>query len=158
MQNENVNQLDHALRQLIREEIQLYFRDSDESDIKKIPRNLSVSIFGWRKSKEKLKRFYYELLSRGFINSSYEDFEPIFLGNPKPIYWLSSLKNLVYIFDRLIFIDAINKKENFHVLLVRNFLNGKNQHLNANTLKSTLNRIKNGKTSKELDTIIAFCK
>ena len=155
MQENYSNPIDALLRQLVKEEVESYlskltFPDGSIS-IK------SFEIFGWRKPREKLKKFYNELLSRGFIGCQYESFEAIFLGNPEPINWLSSTKNLVYIFNRLVYFDIIYKKKNFHLLLAQNFLDKHNQKLNTDSLKTTLCRVISVHSGGDLDDIIKLC-
>ncbi|HKR04785.1 MAG TPA: hypothetical protein VJY62_09115 [Bacteroidia bacterium] len=154
MQEDLSHQLHNLLRQIVKEEIENYMKSSSDSAIIEYK---PACIFGWRKTEEKLNKFHTELLSRGFIACSYETFEAIFLGTPEPINWLSTLRNLVYIFNRLVYIDAINKKENFHLLLAQNFLNKYNQKLNTNTLKTTLSRTISDPPENDLEKIIAIC-
>jgi hypothetical protein len=158
MQENLSHQLHSLLRQLIKEEIEIYMKnEGSPSESASVILSKPACIFGWRKPKEKLNKLYSELLSRGFIGCSYDAFEAIFLGKPEPINWLSTLRNLVYIFNRLVYMDAIHKKDNFHLLLAQNFLNKYNQKLNTDTLKTTLSRTISDPPENDLEKIIAIC-
>jgi hypothetical protein len=158
MQENLSYQLQILLRQIVKEEIEIYMKNEGfllaSTSITLSP---PACIFGWQKPKEKLNKLYSELLSRGFIGCSYDAFEAIFLGKPEPINWLSTLRNLVYIFNRLVYTGAISKKDNFHLLLAQNFLNKYNQKLNTDTLKTTLSRTLNDPPENDLEKIIAIC-
>lgn len=157
MQDNISHQFDGILRQLIQEEIENYFNRVGLPRIERNHTMQTVCIFGWRKSTEKLRKLFLELKSRGYISCSYESFEAIFLHQPLPINWLSSIKNLVYVFSGLVINDSIYRNEKFHLLLAQNFLDKRNQQLKTDTLKTTLCRFDKGEKKKDLELILSVC-
>lgn len=119
------------------------------------------SIFGWVLGEDKLYKLFIELISRGFIACPFEEFKLHFLGTSTrltKLVWLSSSKNLLYIFHKLILIDALPKKENFHSVLCEHFVDKRNKSLNRNSLKSLFYKVQNNSFNKDLDLIFNSLK
>jgi hypothetical protein len=165
MESNLSQQLESLIRQIAKDEFLLLMNIpsgtgsiSSQSNTQSIPlNNIIFHKIGWLKGGKSLHLLYALFISYGFITCSPTLFKAHFLGseaNTERIVWLTHLKFLVYIFDRLMAVKFIPENRNFHQLIAENFLDKKGKMLKRGSLRSSLNEVRSSKMDQTIEDLL----
>lgn len=152
------HQLEKLIRQIAKEElcIQLaVIRDVNAP----LPSSFTPTIssqFGWTRQHGTLLRLHEVLLNRGWHSCDQDLFIQHFKSTQQPtnyICWKTHIYRLVYLFSRLNDLGFIPQTRNIHSILTDHFVDKKQKELGNDSLRSSLNAIRNEKV-RDIDDII----
>ncbi len=118
-----------------------------------------IKKFGWLICKASIQKLHELLLSNGFILCEYKMFMLHFTGaeqSVEKITWLANLNELTYLFTRIREEGVIPNHRFPHKLLQENFLDKYQEPLNANSLRTLLEKgVANHRRVELIEKIIA---
>lgn len=166
MKNQNLpKHLTSAFCRCLREEIILILKEFLGDNLSPYQTVFSKSqkqraifrLIGWLKGENVLLQLHKILLSYGYISCDYRTFKSHFNGADfpfKPMSWHSETVKLVYLFSRLVEEDFIPIHGYPHSLLKEHFLDRKGNILKNDSLRSSLNNVRNNPRIKIIENII----
>ena len=149
--------LENIMRCIVREEVKLLLIKSDEC--KKIDNIFTVNInkkvasnkIGWLSGNSVLQKFHTLLNSYGYLSCSFETFQSHFSENEissEKLIWHSNINRLVYLFNQLAVLKHIPEPLHPHGILTIHFLNKNGGELKPNSLRSSLEQIRNSRMNE----------
>ncbi len=162
METKLVLQLNEIIRQIVRDEFNLLLSElpinKDKVDQKLPFESYIPSKIGWLKGEPQLLKLFELLSTHGYISCEYELFKSHFYGSivkTENVRWQTHTIKLVYFFNQLMENHFIPENTKPHQLLKEHFIDMRGKNLNNATLRTLLNEVRNNKSIKVIENIIA---